>query len=131
MIAEVGTDNLDVTHELGFLGEGNDDIKIINVAAIVHIAEIKSNKAIKLIEEDIREELAGKIADYDTMTRFAVEEAFVGRKGCPIFTGSTNDNIAHGVVVDDLVPEELDGLVELVAVARAAGNLVFGEIMGR
>lgn len=131
MIAEVGIDDFDVTHELGFLGEGNDDIKIINVAAIVHIAEIESNEAIKLIEEDIGEELAGKIADDNAMARFAVEETFVGRKGCPIFTGATNDNIAHGVVVDDLVPEELDGLVELVAVARAAGNLVFGEIMGR
>ena len=60
------------------------------------------------------------------MARFAIEKALVGWKGCPIFTGSTNDNIAHGVVVDDLVPEKLDGLVE-----RAAGNLVFGEIMGR
>lgn len=113
------------------MGKGNDDIKIIHIATVVHVAEIKSNEAIKLVEEDIGEELAGKIADDDAVARFAIKKALVGWKGCPIFTGSTNDNIAHGIVVDDLVPEKLDSLVELVAVARAAGNLVFGEIMGR
>lgn len=131
LVAKVSTNDLDVAHELGFLGEGNDNIKVIDVAPVVHITEVEGDEAVELVEENIGEELAGKIANDDAVTGLAVEETFVGWERGPIFAGAADDDVAHRVVVDDLVPEEFGGLVELVAVTRTTGDLVFKEVIRR
>lgn len=130
LIAEIIADDFDITHELGFLGERHNNIKIVNVASIVHVAEVESDEAVELIEENIGEKLTGKVANNDTVAGLAVEEAFVGREGGPVFAGATNDDVAHRVVINNLMPEKFSGLVELIAIARAAGDLVFGKVIG-
>ncbi len=130
LVVEVFFDNADVAHELVFLRHRDDDVEIIDVATVMFVAELEGDETVELVEEDIRDELAGEVADDDAMAGFAIEEAFVGGEGGPFFLRAADDNAAHGVVVDDLMPEKLGGLVELVTVVRAAGDAVFGKIIG-
>ncbi len=131
LVTEVVANNGDIAHELGFLVHRDNDKEIVNVATVMFITEVESNKAIELVEEDIRDELASKITNDDAAALFAVKEAFVRGEGGPVGFGPTDDDVAHGIIVNDLMPEKLKGLVELITVARLAGNGVFGKVILR
>lgn len=130
-IAEVAFDDADVTHELMFLGYGDNNEKVVNVAAIVLVAKVLSNETVELIEKDVGDELTSEVADDDAMPGLAIEKTFVGGKSGPFFFGATDNDVAHGVIINDLSPKKLDGLVELVSIIRAAGDAIFREIIGR
>lgn len=130
-LAEIFLDDADVAHELAFLGHRHNNEKIVNVATVMFVAEVDGDETVELVEENVGDELAGEVADDDAMAGLAIEKTFVGGKGCPFGFGAADDDIAHGVVVDNLLPKKLDGLVKLVAVVGATGDLVFDEIIGR
>lgn len=121
-------DGVDVAKELLALLGGNDDEKVVDVAAVMFIAEIESNVAVELVEEDVGEELAGEIADDDAAAFGLVEETFADGELAPVGARSANDDVFHGIVMDDLMPEELDDLVKLVAVTSVTTDAVFMKI---
>lgn len=118
-------DGVDVAEELFALFGGDDDEKVVDVAAVMFIAKIEGDEAVELVEENIGKELAGQVADHDTAAFGLIEEAFRNGEVAPVGARTANDDVFHGIVVDDLIPEELDGLVELVAVASVAADAVF------
>lgn len=118
-------DGVDVAEKLFALLGGDDDEEVVDVAAVIFVAEVKGDVAVELVEKDVGEELAGEVADDDAAAFGLVEEAFRHGEVAPVGAGAANDDVAHGVVVDDLVPEELDGLVKLVAVAGVTADAVF------
>lgn len=122
-------DNGNVTHELRLLGHRNDNVKVVDVATVMSITEVESDEAVELIEIDIGEELTGEIADDDTVTGLAVEEAFVVGEGGPIFAGTADGDAVHWIVVDDLAPEELGGLVEFITIVGVTEDLILGEVI--
>lgn len=40
-----------------------------------------------------------------------MEETFVSGEGIPILFGAANDNVFHRVIINNLMPEEFDGLI--------------------
>ena len=118
-------DGVDVAEELFALFGGDDDEKVVDVAAVMFVAEIEGDEAVELVEENIGKELTGQIADDDAAAFGLVEEAFRNREVAPVGARAADDDVFHGIVVDDLFPEELDSLVELVAVASVAADAVF------
>ncbi len=128
---EVMLDDVDIADELILFREGDDDIKVVDVATVMFIAEIHGDEAVELVEEDIRDELAGEIADDDAVAGFAVKETFVGREGGPIFLRAADDNVSHRVVVDYLMPEKFHGMIKALAVARGAENVILLEVIRR
>ncbi len=131
LVLEVTIYNSDVAHKLRFLRHWDNNEKVVDVAAIMFVTEIESNKAIELVKVNIGKELTGKIADDDTVAGATMKETFVIGKGGPISTGAADGDVFHRVVVDDLIPEKFGDLVEAVAVVGLAGDLIFGEITRR
>ncbi len=103
--------DIDIAHELMFLGHGDDDEKVVDVAAVMFVTEIEGDEAVELVEKDIGNELTGKIANDDTAAGFAMKETFVSGEGIPIFFGAADNNVFHRVIIDNLMPEEFDGLI--------------------
>lgn len=118
-------DGVDIAEKLFALFGGNDDEEVVDVATIVLVTEVKSDVTVELIEEDVGEELAGEVADDDAATFGLIEKTFADGEFAPIGARSADDDVFHGVVVDDLVPEKLNDLVELIAVAGVAADAVF------
>lgn len=118
-------DDVDVAKELSLLGGGNDDEEIVDITAVMMITEVVDDKTVELVEEDVRKELAGKIADDDAAALGLVKEAFRRRKIVPVGAESTNGDVAHGVIVDDLVPKELESEIKLLAVGGVTVDVVF------
>lgn len=117
-------DSVDVAEELFALLGGNNNEEVVDVAAVMFIAEVEGDIAVKLVEEDVGEELAGEVADDDAAAFGLVEEAFADGEFAPVGARPADDDVFHGVVMDDLVPEKLDDLVELVAVAGVATDAI-------
>lgn len=117
-------DGVDIAEELFALLGGNDNEKVVNVATVMFVAEVESDVAVELVEENIGEELAGEIANDDAAAFGLVEKAFADGEFAPVGARTADDDVFHRVVVDDLVPEKFDDLVELVAVASMAADAV-------
>lgn len=118
-------DGVDVAEELFALFGGDDDEKVVDVAAVMFVAEIEGDEAVELIKKNIGKELASQVADDDAAAFGLVEEAFRNGEVAPVGARAADDDVFHGIVMDDLFPEELDSLVELVAVASVAADAVF------
>lgn len=125
---EIIANYIDIAHELMPLRHWYDDKEIVDVTSVMFVAEIESDKTVELVEKNIRNKLASKIADDDAAAGFAVKKALVDRKGIPIFLGAANDNIFHGVVIDDLMPEKFDGLIQLFAIVGMAANIILEAV---
>lgn len=123
------TNNGDIAHDLMLLCHRDDNVEIIDVATIVLVTEVDSDKTVQLVKIDVGQKLAGKITDDDAVAGVAVKETFVVGQGSPIGFRATDGDIFHRVVVDDLIPEKLGDLIELFAVVWAAVNLIFMEII--
>lgn len=126
MLFEEMVDDVDIAKELSTLRGGDDNEEIIHIATIMMITELVGDETVKLVEEDVGEELTGKVADDDAAAFGLVEEAFSIGKVVPVGAEPADDNIAHGVVVDDLVPEKLEGEIELLAVVGMAVDVILG-----
>lgn len=55
-----------------------------------------------------------------------IKETFSIGQVVPVGAETTNDDITHGVVVDDLVPKELESLAEIVAIVGMTNDMIFG-----
>lgn len=128
---KVMLNDVDVADELILFRVGDDDIKVVDVATVMFIAEIHSNKTVELVEEDIGDELAGEIADDDAVAGLAIKETFVRRKGGPILLRAADGDAGHRVIINNLMPEEFHGMVEALAVARGTEDVILLEIIGR
>lgn len=117
-------DGVDVAEELFALFGGDDNEEVVDVTAVMFIAEIEGDVAVELVEEDVREKLAGEVANDDAAAFGLIEETFADRQFAPVGAGTADNDVFHGVVVDDLMPEKFDDLVELVAVASVTTNAV-------
>lgn len=129
-VAEIVRNDTDITEELFLLLHGDDDEEIVDVATVMLVTEVHSNETIELVEVDIGDELAGEITNDDTMPGAAIEEAFAGRKFSPFVARAADDDVFHRVVIDNLEPEEFHGLIEFLAVAGVAVDMVLGEVAG-
>lgn len=123
-VAKELLDDVDVAENLGAFGHGDDDKEVVDVAAVMFVSEIEGHETVELVEEDVREELAGQIADDDAAAFGLVEKAFVRGEIFPVEFGAADMDTFHGVVEDDLVPEELEDLIETLAVVGAASDMV-------
>lgn len=117
-------DGVDVAEELFALLGGDNNEEVVDVATVMFITEVESDVAVELVEENIGEELTGEVADDDAAAFGLVEEAFADGELTPVGTRAADDDVFHGVIMDDLVPEEFDDLVELVAVAGMTADAV-------
>lgn len=117
--------HLDIAEELGALTLGNDNEKIVDVATIMFIAEIKTDEAVELIEKDIRQELRGEIADDDAATVGLSEKTFGFREGFPVGATSTDGDIFHGLVIDNFVPEIFKDIIKPGLVGRVTTDAIF------
>ncbi len=79
LVVEELFDHDNIAGELRFLRERYDDIEVVDVASVVGVAEVVDDETVELIEEDVGEELAGEIADDDTVAGLTVEETLVRR----------------------------------------------------
>ena len=122
-------DGVDVAKELFALFGRNDDEEVVDIATVMFVAEVESDIAVELVEEDVGEELAGEVADDDATAFGLVEKAFADGEFAPVGARAADDDVFHGVVVDDLMPEEFDDLIKLVAVAGVTADAVFMKIL--
>ncbi len=63
---------------------GHNNVKVVNITAIMCITKIKSNETVELIEINIGEKLASQITDDNTAVGRLIEKTFSGRKLLPI-----------------------------------------------
>ncbi len=131
LVAEIRFDDGDVADELFALGERDDDVEVIDVATVMFVAEIVNDETVELIEKDIGDELASEITNYDTTTGAAIKKTFVRREGGPIGFGAADDDAAHRIVVNDLMPDEFSEVVEAFAVERVTEDAILLEIVRR
>lgn len=117
-------DGVDVAEELFALLGGNDNEEVVDVATVMFIAEVESDVTVELVEENIGEELASEIADDDAAAFGLVEEAFADGEFAPVGARAADNDVFHGIIMDDLVPEKFDDLIELVAVASMTADAV-------
>lgn len=117
-------DGVDVAEELFALLGGDDNEEVVDVATVMFIAEVESDVAVELVEENVGEELAGEIANDDAAAFGLVEETFADGEFAPVGAWSADNDIFHGIIMDDLVPEKFDDLIELVAVASVTADTV-------
>ena len=82
---------------------GDDDIEIIDIAAVMFVTEVHGDEAIKRVEIDIGEELRSEVADDHTLTWWLEEKAFVFGEATPIFVGALDFDTIYGVVENDFV----------------------------
>jgi len=105
---------------------GDNDEKIVDVAAVMFVTEVKLDETVELVEEDVGEELAGKIADDDAAFFGLVEEAFIGGEFVPIAAMAVNTDTFHGLVVDNFVPNVFEESIEFMFIGGMAADVVFG-----
>ncbi len=110
--------------------EGDDDIKIVNIATVMFVTEIVGDETVELVEEDIGDKLAGEIANDDTAAGFAIEETFVWWEGGPVGLRTADDNTTHRVVINNLMPNEAGEVIKPLAVERMAEDAVLLEVVG-
>lgn len=125
-MAEVFLDYSDVAQELLTAFHGNDDKEIVDVATIMLITKIELDKTVELVEKDVGEELAGKVADDNTALFGLVKKAFVGGELIPVASMSMNADTVHRFVVDNFVPDVLEQVIKLMFVGRITANIVVG-----
>lgn len=125
LAAEVLFDNFDIAQELFVLIHGYEDEKVIHIAPVVFISEVKLDIAIELVEENIREELAGEVADDDTAPFGLIEKAFTGRELLPVGALAADGDVVHRLVEDDFVPEVAQGIVEAFLIIGMTTDTVF------
>lgn len=124
LVAEIRFDDSNVADELLALLERDDDVEVIDVATVMFVAEIVSDETVELIEKDIGDELASEITNYDTTTGAAIKKTFVRREGGPIGFGAADDDAAHWIVVNDLMPDEFSEVVEAFAIERVTEDAI-------
>ncbi len=124
-VEEEFANNLDVAQELFFFRFGDDDEEIVDIAAVVFVAEVEADEAVELVEEDVGKELGGEIADDDALAGRLEEEAFVAGKVFPIGALAANGDVFHGLVENDFVPEIFEGLIEFATMFGLAANADF------
>lgn len=131
ILGEEMIDNVDIADELVFLREGNDNEKVVDVATVMLVAEVHSDEAVELVEEDIRNELTSKIADDDAVAGLAIEKTLMRRESVPIFFRAADGDAGHRVVIDNLMPEKLHSMIETLAIAGCAEDVIASEIVRR
>ncbi len=99
--------DIDIAQKLRALGGGDDDKEIINVAAVMGIAEVVDDKTVELVEKDVRKELGSQIANDDTATFGLVKKTFRAGQIVPVGREAAENDVTHGIVMDNLVPEKL------------------------
>jgi len=117
-------DGVDVAEELFALLGGNNNEEVVDVTTVMFIAEVESDVAVELVEENVGEELASEIANDDAAAFGLIEETFADGELAPVGARAADNDVFHGIIVNDLVPEKFDDLVELVAVASVTADTV-------
>ena len=98
----------------------DEEVEIIDVAAVVFVAEGDGHVAVESGEVDVGKELGGEVADDDAFAGGLAEEAFGAGEVAPVAGAAFSGDVFDGVVEDDLLPEEAEGVVELVAFGELA-----------
>lgn len=117
-------DGVDVAEELFALLGGDDNEEVVDVTTVMFVAEVESDIAVELVEENVGEELASEIANDDAAAFGLIEEAFADGELAPVGARAADNDVFHGIIVNDLVPEKFDDLIELVAVASMTADAV-------
>lgn len=118
-------DDFDVAEKLSALMLGDDNEEVVDVATVMLIAEVETDETIKLVEEDVGEELRSEVADDDAAAMRLSEETLRLRKGAPVGTASADGDVFHGFVVDNFAPEIFKDIVEPGLVGGVTTDTVF------
>lgn len=125
LAAEIFFDNFDIAQELFVFIHGHKDEKVIHIAPIMLVPEVKLDIAIELVEENIRKELAGEITNDDAAAFGLIEETFAGWELFPVGAFAADGDIIHGLIEDDFVPEVAQSIIEAFLVVGVATDAVF------
>lgn len=68
--------DFDITEKLGAAAFRNDDEKVVDVAAIMLIAEVEAHETVELVEKDVGKELRGEITNDNTAAFGLGEKTF-------------------------------------------------------
>ena len=104
LLAQEALDQVDVAQQLFSAFKRNENIKIIDIATIMGITQFVNNIAVELTKENIGKQLAGKITDHDALTFWLAEKTLVAGQLAPIGAPPTNGDVAHGLVIDNFLP---------------------------
>ncbi len=104
---QILANDFNISEELIALTHRYDNEEIIDVAAIMRIPETETNETVELIEVDIGEELAGKIADDNATFGRLAKETFASGEFFPGGTFPTYSDIFHRFIIDNFTPNIL------------------------
>lgn len=124
LAAEIFFDDFDIAQKLLVFVHRYEDEKVVHIATVMFIAEVKLNIAVELVEENVREKLAGEVADDNTATLGLIEETFARWKLFPIGAFAADGNIPHGFIKNHFMPEITQGIIEALFVVGVATNAV-------
>lgn len=96
---------------MGTLRHGDKNIEIVDIAAVMFVAEVEGDEAVELIKVNVREELAGEIADDDALTGWLIKEAFAFGEMLPVGAATANGDVLHRAIENDFFPEIFQGFV--------------------
>ena len=85
--------------------------EVVDIAAVVFVAEIVGDEAVELVEVDIGHELRSEVADNDTASGWLLIEGFFRREDgrIPVARVAAFPGFFDGVVENDLAPEVVAG----------------------
>ncbi len=89
---EIGDDR-EVAEELRLFIKRDNDEEVVNIAAVMLVAESEGDEAVELVEVDVGEELAGEVADDDALAGRLGEEAFFDGKFGPSASFTTKSGV--------------------------------------
>lgn len=101
------------------------DEKVIYIASIMFVAEVKLDITVELVEENIREELTGEVADDDAAAFRLVEKTFAGWELFPVRAFAADGDIAHWFIKNYFMPKITQGVIEALLVVRVTADAVF------
>ena len=124
LLAQEALDQVDVAQQLLSAFERDKNIKIVDIASIMGITQIMDNVTVELIKENIGKQLAGEVADHDALTFRLAEKTLVAGQLAPIGAASANSNVAHGLIIDNFLPDVAEQTIKGLTILGEAANVV-------
>lgn len=124
LLAQKALDQIDVAQQLLSAFERNENIKIIDIATIMGITQLMDNVTVELVKENVGKQLAGEIADHDALAFWLAEKTLVAGQLAPIGAAPANSNVAHGLIIDNFLPDIAEQTIKGLTILGEAANVV-------
>ena len=124
LLAQKALNHVDIAQQLISAFERNENIKIIDIATIMGIAQLVDNVTVELVKENIGKQLAGEIANHNALTFWLAEKTLVTGQLAPIGAASANSDVAHGLIIDNFLPDIAEQTIKGLTILGEAANVV-------